>query len=156
MKAQCEMELESKYQLPQKLLALSHAKTWEKAKLEWVDINNFWWEENYCLCGHSIIENCEIVNTKNGSSAIVGNCCIKKFNKQLNSHLLFSGYRKILKDETKSLNATLINWCYVKGILNEEEREFYMSIRNKRKLTLLQLNMKIKINLRVIRFISKR
>jgi hypothetical protein len=36
-------------------------------------------EENKCICGHDITENCYIINENNNTILILGNCCIEKF-----------------------------------------------------------------------------
>jgi hypothetical protein len=36
-------------------------------------------QENECLCGHPIKNNCYIVNEKNENLIVLGNCCIKRF-----------------------------------------------------------------------------
>lgn len=36
-------------------------------------------EENKCMCGHSIVEQCYIYNNETEELKVLGNCCIRKF-----------------------------------------------------------------------------
>lgn len=103
----------SEYQLTERILALSAAKTWDEAKLEWslakVCKAN---EPSTCLCGHyPIIELCTIRNCVTGRSTIVGNCCVKKF-LGLSSHKIFQAVARVEKDGWRALNAETIDYAY--------------------------------------------
>jgi hypothetical protein len=71
----------SEYQLTKEIVARSDAKVWDAAKLEWALEEVYESEEpDTCLCGHfPIIEICVLRNRVNKNTAIVGNCCVKKF-----------------------------------------------------------------------------
>lgn len=70
----------SEYKLTQEIIALSQAKTWDVAKLEWILHEIYEAEEpETCLCGHfPIIEICTLQNKLNSNFVTVGNCCVKK------------------------------------------------------------------------------
>ena len=71
----------SQYKLSAEIVAQSEAQAWDEAKLEW-KLDHIYWEEepDTCLCGHyPINELCILRNAKNGNTALVGNCCVKKF-----------------------------------------------------------------------------
>lgn len=51
---------------------------YSKAIKEWVFYGEVFEEVSYCICGHSIRDNCVIHNILNERTLITGNCCIKK------------------------------------------------------------------------------
>lgn len=64
------------------LLACSVSQNFHLAKLEWRHVETYFSEDGEfgtCICGHPIIEHCLIRNIYNGTSLIVGNCCVKNF-----------------------------------------------------------------------------
>lgn len=139
------------YQLSERLIALSEANTWDEAKLEW-GLEHVWREDepDTCLCGHSpIIEICLLRNTQNNNSAIVGNCCVKKF-ETLPSDLIFQAVSRIQEDIDRAINPETIHHAHSKGWMNDWERNFYMDTWRKRKLTGAQRNTRIKINQKVL------
>ena len=141
----------SEYKLGQEIIARSHSKTWDQAKLEWV-LNDVYEadEAETCLCGHyPIIELCNLRNTISGSFATVGNCCVKKFI-GLPSDLIFQAVKRIRGDNSKSLNAEAIEYAHTKGWISEWERTFYFDIMRKRKLTEKQSTKKVQINTKFI------
>ena len=140
----------SQFQLTSELLKLSFAKTWDEAKLEWdlVDVEKVSDLET-CLCGHyPISEVCVIKNRKNHKVTRVGNCCVKKFNER--SGKIFQAYTRIKKDTEKSLNAETIDFAFQKNWINDRERNFYMDIFRKRKLSEKQLAWKISVNKKIL------
>lgn len=142
----------SEYQLTTELIELSNAGTWDEAKLEW-GLEHVWREDepDTCLCGHyPIIEICQLRNRLNRSTAIVGNCCVKKFT-NLPSDLIFQAVKRIQDDEERAINAETIDHAYQKGWINDWERKFYMDTWRKRKLTGAQRNTRIQINQKVLR-----
>lgn len=145
------------YKLIQEIIALSDADTWEQAKLEWV-LDGVYKEDesDTCLCGHfPIIEICELRNRFNNHTAIVGNCCVKKF-LGLPSDKIFQAVSRVERDREKSLNAETIKHAYRQGWINEWEIKFYIDIIRKRNLSDKQLEKKIQINNRVLRQIINR
>ncbi|MCH9695194.1 MAG: hypothetical protein K0U72_11860 [Gammaproteobacteria bacterium] len=137
----------SEYKLAQGIIALSESNTWDRAKLEWSLDDVYEAEEpETCLCGHfPIIEICVLRNTKNQNRTIVGNCCVKKFI-GLPSDKIFQAVKRVRKDNTKSLNAEAIEHAHKKKWINDWERDFYLDIMRKRKLSLRQQNKKKQIN----------
>ena len=146
----------SEYQLTTKLIELSTAGTWDEAKLEWI-LEHVWREDepDTCLCGHyPIIEICQLRNRLNTNTAIVGNCCVKKFT-NLPSDLIFQAVKRIQEDEERAINAETIDHAHQKGWINDWERKFYMNTWRKRKLTGAQRNTRIQINQKVLRGIVR-
>jgi len=62
-----------------KVLDNSTAATWENAKTEWEHIGSHLQPESNCICGHEILEVCNIQNNINGNILEVGNVCVRKF-----------------------------------------------------------------------------
>jgi hypothetical protein len=146
----------SEFKLTQGLIALSVGNTWDEAKLEW-GLEHVWREDepDTCLCGHTpIIEICLLRNKKNSNSAIVGNCCVKKFT-HLPSDLIFQAVKRIQDDVERSINAETIQHAYDKGWINEWERKFYMDTWRKRKLSGAQHKKRIQINEKVLSMIVR-
>jgi hypothetical protein len=146
----------SEYKLTTKLIDLSLADNWDEAKLEW-RLEYVWREDepDTCLCGHyPIIEICQLKNTNNKNTAIVGNCCVKKFT-NLPSDLIFQAVKRIQDDEEKSINAETIDYAHQKRWINDWEFKFYMNTWRKRKLTGAQRSTRIQINQKVLRGIVR-
>ena len=147
----------SEYQLIQGIIELSRAKIWDAAKLEWRLEEVYEAEEpDTCLCGHfPIIEICVLSNRINGNNTIVGNCCVKKFI-GLPSDKIFQAVKRVRKDNERSLNAEAIQYAYEKNWINEWERNFYIDIMRKLKLSSKQLSKKIQINEKMARNMKRK
>lgn len=139
------------------ILALSQATEWELAKKEWKLVQIYEAEEpDTCLCGHTpIIEICVLANTLNNSRAEVGNRCVRRF-LGLRSDLIFAGIKRIRADMTKSLNADSTIFFYERGVLNEWEYNFQNSNLLKRSLSGKQLDVRLRINQKVLSYIERR
>ena len=85
----------SNYKLIQEILIKSQSKIWDYAKTEWTLVDIFEADEQEtCLCGHyPIKELCELHNSINGQTVIVGNQCVKKF-MGISSDKLFESVKK--------------------------------------------------------------
>lgn len=140
-----------KYQLFSGIIALSQAKDWDTAKLEWRLKEIFFSDDpETCLCGHfPIIELCILKNKKNGKEATVGNCCVKKF-MDLPSDKIFQAVKRIRKGEGKSLNAEALSYALEKGWINQWEFKFYLDTCRKRMLSDKQISKRIQINNKVL------
>jgi hypothetical protein len=88
------------YKLTQEIVARSVATTWDEAKLEWKLEEVYEADEpETCLCGHApIVERCILRNQSNLNTALVGNCCVKKFI-GLPSDKIFQAFKRVRKDE---------------------------------------------------------
>lgn len=136
----------------EEILKLSIGDVWEDAVLEW-GLTDVWESETpeTCLCGHfPIIEICEIRNSKNGATAEVGNCCVKKF-LGLPSDKIFTAVKRVRKDDEKALNDEAIEHCKRKRWINTWEYNFLLDTRRKRKLSANQMKKRQQINARVLR-----
>ena len=145
------------FKLTSEIIALSVAKTWDRAKLEW-DLDSVYMatEPETCLCGkHPIINACVLTNRINGVSAIVGNCCVKRM--EMPSNKIFDAVTRISKDETKSLNAEALQHALQKGWITGKDFDFYLDIMRRQAATLKpkQTKWKIDINRKVLRSIPK-
>lgn len=118
------------------------------AVLEW-DYEYSYVENNYCICGNKIKENCIIKNRKNNNTLIVGNICVYKFITK-DYDFVFKGIRAVNKHQMP--NKSFINYCFDRGYIFENQRNFLLNIFRKRKLTEKQkefkLNMMYKLKLR--------
>ena len=133
------------------IVKLSESGAWQDAKLEW-GLHDVYYEEerDTCLCGHyPIIEICVIKNYHNNEEVIIGNHCVKKF-LRLSSDKFFQAFRRIKKDNEKSLNSEMIDYAYKNNWINDWEKNFYQDIMRKRNLTDKQLRHKTKINKEVL------
>jgi hypothetical protein len=142
----------TEFKLTNEIIELSSSCIWDAAKLEW-ELDEIYEadESGRCLCGHfPIIETCILKNKVNGNSAIVGNCCVKKFI-GLPSGKIFQAIKRVRKDNEKSLNAEAIEHAFNKRWINDWEMGFYLDVMRKRKLTTSQLQKKIQINEKLAR-----
>lgn len=146
----------AEYKLTQEIIARSKATTWEAAKAEWslAEVYESDTPET-CLCGHfPIIEICTLKNRLTGKDADVGNCCVKRFI-GLPSDKIFQAVKRVRKDSAKSLNAEAIAHAFGKSWINEWERDFYLRIMKKRKLTDKQSAKKTEVNERVMKSMQR-
>lgn len=121
------------YHLPSAIVAQSIAKNWDEAREEWylshIEFADDGDEYN-CLCGHRHIkELCYIHNKYNDNTALVGNCCVKKFMRECGSDKIFQA----LKDNR--INEDLTNYCFEKYIINEWEKDFLLDVWRKRRMS---------------------
>lgn len=136
-------------QLKQHILPLSNSQVFQTAKNEWrlvgVEINEDW---DNCPCGQAIKELCYIENQLNGNKTYVGNVCVNRFI-GIETGNLFSGLKRIAKDDKANANEDLIIYAYKLGYIFEKEYSFLMQTKNKRKLSEKQIAWKQKINRRI-------
>lgn len=135
--------------LKQHILPLSNSQEFQTAKNEWrlvgVEINEDW---DNCPCGQAIKELCYIENQLNGNRTYVGNVCVNRFI-GIETGNLFSGLKRIAKDDKANANEDLIIYAYKLGYIFEKEYNFLMQTKNKRKLSEKQIAWKQKINRRI-------
>ena len=143
----------AEYKLSQEIIALSDATTWDDAKQEW-DLDEIYkasrGNPETCLCGHyPILEVCIIRNLKNGETAVVGNCCVKKFMKEPNR--IFRALDRIEEDYENPLNADAVHYAYDKEWIDDWQKEFYIDTWRKRKLSEKQMTKRSEINLQIMK-----
>jgi hypothetical protein len=146
----------SEYKLSQNIISRSESNVWDIAKLEWA-LNEVYEadEPETCLCGHfPIIEVCVLRNNSNGKSAVVGNCCVKKFI-GLPSDKIFRSVKRVRKDNTKALNVEALKHAHEKKWINDWEFNFGIDTMRKRNLSDKQLQTRVKINEKMIRNIKR-
>lgn len=147
------------YDLPRAIIEKSVAKTWEQARKEWVldsveyasdvEVAN---SDYVCLCGHPHLkELCYILNVINDNTALVGNCCVKKFMQNIeNTSKIFAA----IKD--KRLNRALIDYALSHNFINEGEHKFLDSIKMKRKLSSRQAAWKGSLSKKIFEELEKK
>lgn len=137
--------------LIQEILKLSDGRKWEDAKQEW-KLTGIYQSPvpKTCLCTHfPIKELCEIHNTHNQNTVIVGNCCVNHF-MGINSNKLFGSIKRIKEGKSTSFNEGIVDIAFEKGIINDKEQEFYKNIWRKRNLTAKQQRWKDDINQKIL------
>ena len=142
-----------KFALMTNIIALSGARNWDEAKLEWEWVG--WFKETNpygtCLCGHSpITDHCVLMNRKNSERVIVGSICVKKF-LGLPADKIFHAIERIQEDPARSLNAETINFAHKQGWISDWDRWFYLNTWRKKKLSWAQREKRIQINQKVLR-----
>jgi hypothetical protein len=142
----------SQTQLFQRIIELSNSKFWDAAKLEWrvsnIEISD---DPETCLCGKfPIIELCHLLNKVNGNQTTVGNHCVNKFLPNLSSSKIMAAFKRIRKNIEKSLNSEFIELALENKWINKWERDFYLDVMRKQKLTDKQKDKKIQINEKVV------
>lgn len=144
----------SQHKLITALLALSQSEVWRRAQREWEFVTIYKGNgEDSCLCGHTpIIELCEIRNKLNDSTAIVGNCCVKRF-LNIQTDLIFDAVKRIERDPTRSVNLHTLNQAISEAWITEWEYDFYKQIQKKqfRKLSPKRAAKKIEVNHKILR-----
>lgn len=141
----------SEYKLTAEILDRSESIVWDAAKLEW-ELDHIYEadESERCLCGHfPIIEICILKNKVNRKTAIVGNCCVKKFI-GLPSDKIFQAVKRVRKNEEKALNSEAIQHAYQNGWINDWEYGFSMDTVRKRKLSHKQMQTRKNINQKML------
>lgn len=109
-------ELETNYHANFKKIILDNSlnnNNYSKAIKEWVFYGEVFEEVSYCICGHSIRDNCVIHNILNERTLITGNCCIKKVG-MIRKHANKSrkNYLEMAKMNAKTLeNQILLKDC---------------------------------------------
>ena len=152
----CQME-RKRYSLFEELLKLSSSKNWQEAQLEWYleSISEGGYGDfETCLCGHFPIKKlCYIRNKKTNKQAMVGSCCVKKFDNDYSK--VFDGIHKIKIDIYSSTNYETIYYAYENKLINDWEYNFYVDILFKRSLSEKQQEYKTKINKKLILKLDK-
>lgn len=130
------------------VLARSVSKHWVAAKREWVVVGLYRdVEGDTCICGHNPINNISVVqNKENGDYALVGSECVNEF---LNLDLApVFDFMKVA-DEDKSISLKAARTAYAMNVITDWELDFVADTYRKRKLTIRQLGIRRRINLKV-------
>ena len=144
----------SQHKLITALLARSQSDLWREARLEWEFLTIYKGRgDDSCLCGHTpIIELCKLRNKLNDNTAIVGNCCVKRF-LNIQTDLIFDAVKRIERDSTKSVNLRTLQQAISEAWITEWEFNFYKRIHKKqfRKLSPKQASIKMEVNRKILR-----
>jgi len=147
----------AEFKLISEIISRSVADQWEEAKQEWTLKQIYMADEpETCLCGHyPIIECCILGNNQNQNSAMVGNCCVKKFMKELGSNIIFQGVKRISKDNSKAPNEALAEYAMRQNWVSDWEYVFLLDTCSKRKLSPKQESKRSEINQRILKNMRK-
>lgn len=144
------------FKLTEEILKLSDSTYWDSAKLEW----NFEYAYNSeelqtCLCGHYPIKNiCVLKNKNNYRTTEVGNCCVNKFLGIKDGNRIFASIKRVKEDLTKSMSSEVLEYLNSKKVLSDYDYKFYSSTIRKQNLSEKQLEIKKRINQKLIDFTS--
>jgi len=127
------------------LIASSQGTEYSEVIKEW-DVGFITESPNKCICGQDIMENCHINNKLNGNELVVGNTCINKF-MNINMKSCFTGAKNVKKK--KNPTKQYIEYCLNKKMINEWEAKFMLDMRNKRRFTKKQLQLRDLLCLRM-------
>lgn len=147
--------MENPFRLIQEIIALSQAKTWNQAKLEWYLESVYEKvESDTCICGHYPINKISILrNLLNGNCVKVGNVCVNKF-MGVRADKILEAFKRISEDPMKSLNNEAIRLAHRIGWLTDWEYDFYSNTWRKRKrISAKQREIKLEINKKLLRHI---
>jgi hypothetical protein len=144
------------YKLTSEIIKLSESAYWDSAKNEWNFEYAYYSEElQTCLCGHYPIKNiCVLKNIENNSQTEVGNCCVNKFLGIDEGNKIFTSIKRLKEDSTKSMSPEVLEYLYGKKVLTDFEYRFYLDTLRKRKFSYKQLEVRKKINQKLIDFTS--
>ncbi len=113
------------------ILSKSRNQTsWHAARQEW-QLQNIYEEPSNCICGHRIVQNCVLENRFTRFEAIVGNCCVKQFEREDMEveDGVYASLRRLTDDpEHTTANAALLNHAFTLGILSQSDADFYTTI----------------------------
>lgn len=134
------------------IMRYSFGNNWDDAKKEWI-VNNIDRNEEgtNCICGHyPIKETIEIFNIRTMVKMIVGNCCIKKFDK-------YEGYEKVFQALRRGkVNRMIINFAYQHEIINAWEYNFLCDVWRKRVLSYKQSLVFSRLNKLILEYYSRK
>lgn len=141
-------------QLAEGIIARSNARTWEAARAEWQLIYiTEGHAETACLCGHNPIKNlCILQNRLNGNTEIVGTVCVKKF-LGYRPDLVWDALQRVKADPSVSINGDALEYLLMnKAPLTEWEVEFLSDTMKKRSLSGKQLEIRERVNGKILRW----
>jgi len=140
--------------LQEHIINLSVSNLFEECLTEWdlerVEYNDDW---DRCPCNVEIKEICHIYNKINDNRTYVGNVCINRFT-DWDTTNVFSGSKIIRANKYANPNESLIKYSTKRNLLYQNEVDFLMDTRLKRKLSTKQKEWKRKINYRIIKHIA--
>lgn len=157
-----------RWQLPENLVELSDGSSFPGVLREWeldyIEHLAPGEDSETCLCTHNPIrEVCHIRNLQNGNTAIVGNCCVKKFEKEEEyaanfegTHKVFDALKRLQKNENANANEELLNYSYTKGIITKHEYDTYLEIWRNRTFTDAESRLILTANRKIINHASSK
>ncbi|WP_051931188.1 hypothetical protein [Gillisia sp. Hel_I_29] len=144
------------FKLTDEIIKLSESDLWNSAKMEWNFEYAYQSEDlQTCLCGHYPIKNiCVIENTINKNSTEVGNCCVNKFLGIEEGNKIFVSIKRLKIDPEKSMSPEVLDYLFRKKVITDFENKFYSDTIRKRKMSSKQLEIRKRINKKLITFTS--
>src|SRR6516164_3551626 len=112
--------------LPERLVALSRAGSWDEAREEWELVAAWPAPGGRCLCGSRITQRALLHNTLTGRRVVVGCCCVRHFP---NAAALFRALARVMSNPERPLGPAAVEWAYGRGYLNAWERGFSLDAR---------------------------
>ena len=142
------------------LIDMSESKEWNFAKAEWglerIYVIEDWEELDACSCGkYPIKEVCIISNSKNHNTAIVWNCCVKKFLEHIDTWNVVEWLTRIIKNPELWPSESLIEYCYINRIIDDWEYKYCKDRYWTKKASQKQLARRVIINKKIIQNLKK-
>lgn len=139
------------------IIELSHDKEWELAREEWRLSYIYMADEaQTCPCGkYPIKEICVLENADTGRTTEVGNVCVNQF-LGMPSESLFASVRRVRSDVWKSFSEEMLDYAHERWLLTDWEYQFYFDIRRKLSLSYKQGVVKKRLNLKILKAVSRR
>jgi len=129
-----KMVREEDHPLVKAVVSLSCNKEWAAAKNEWV-YKSTWFatrreDMERCACGHyPIKEIITVANKVNGNEAVIGNCCIQRFNFIGFDSKVFEGLSK------QRINESIILLAHKDRIISDWEIGFMLDVYRKKRMS---------------------
>lgn len=118
--------------LKREILARSRSQEWHVARTEWVFRYMYKKRAGTCVCTHHPISvHCVISNKKTGQGLVIGNRCVKNFDRKIWS--IVEAVKRMYKCSTARPSVKLIKYAAADGVINDWERNFLLDILQKLK-----------------------
>lgn len=131
------------------ILAQSHSSAWNNARLEWwiaCDIKLKSNETTHCVCGTKLSASyCILVHQFDRNRLTLGRDCAKFFNR-IGPQDLCDGLPIVRLNPEVAFKGSVIQHLYGRQIIDQWERDFYVSTYCKKQLTFRQLEFRVRIN----------
>ena len=112
-------------------------------------------EPESCLCFHYPIRECCVIRNKyNYKEEVVGNCCIRMFETE-DSARFFQSLKRVRKDPSRSLSSAVMEYAWEQDVIDEWKFDFYIDIRYEHEISRRQMELKSRINPKVLEFFTK-
>ena len=129
MKKKMQEEKSNRKLLREAVVGKRESGDWDAAKKEW-ELLTIYNQDNYCVCGQPIVENCVVRNCSTLEELVIGNVCVNHFQEE--SLSVDKNCRTSLKKLVEnpggySASPSLVRLVQRLGILSEKEEEWYLN-----------------------------